>query len=281
MDKIIGVIGCNGNLGQALVNYGCVPMECDIRDKATIVHAIREIAPAIIINSAAITAVDECEETLSSLAYRVNGASVANIRDVYYANIIHISTSYVFDGKKKDGYVEGDEPCPISIYGKSKLAGEERLLDYSMPGDCVVRTTTLYGGYKADFVTKVLKQIQDGKEVTVPNNLYGNPTYIPHLAEALVYLAMMETRPKILNIAGKENLSRYELAIMALNVFGWHSRLELLKPTNKILGNAPRPKNGGLKTKLAERLDVPIYTVLEGLQQMQIQKAPIYGKVSK
>jgi len=276
--KTIGVIGCNGNLGYELISHGCIPMECDIQNKKSISQSLRKVHPDVIINTAAITDVDECEDELSQLAYQVNCAAIANVRDEFMDNIIHISTAYVFDGKKKTPYTEQDEPNPISVYGRSKLGGEQRLLEYDVRGDCVVRTMSLYGGHKADFVTKVLKQIKDGKEITIPNNLFGNPTYILHLAEALVALALLDVRPKIVNIVGKEVMSRYDLAIMAINMFGWGDRIDLLHPTNKVGGIAPRPKNAGLTTKVAIKLGIPIYSVLDGLQDMYVQRAFMYGK---
>ena len=281
MNKTIGVIGCNGNLGYELVNCGCVPIECDIQDKKSIAQAVRKHNPKVIINTAAITDVDECENALAMSAYQVNCASLANIRDAFLGNIIHLSTSYVFDGKKKLPYTEQDDPNPISVYGKSKLGGEERLLEYDVPGDCVVRTITLYGGYKADFVTKVLKQVKDGKEFTIPNTIFGNPTYIPHLANTLIELAMMKNRSKIVNIAGKEILSRYDLAIMVINVFGWSERVHLIHPTNRVDGIAPRPRNAGLSTKLAAKMGLTIYSVLDGLQDMYAQRGFMYGKGEK
>ena len=277
MDKIIAVTGRNGRLDRVLVEtYGCFHLNADICNKKELRDELYRIQPEIVINCAAYTDVDGAEFPENrSKASRVNTAGIANLRDEFDGKIIHISTDYIFNGKSGP-YKEEAEPDPIGWYGHTKYAGEQMLQEYNCPGDTIVRTTVIYGGHKPDFASKVLLQLKDGKEVTLPNNLFGNPTYVYHLASGLMELAYKDKPPKILNISGSDVLSRYEFAIMLANVFGYNP--DNIHPTNKIDGQAKRPRKAGLKVDLARKLNIPIYSALEGIQQLFVAKAYLYGQ---
>ena len=131
-DKII-VFGAEGMLGSSLVKtfkynhiYAFSKLQVDITNKSAVFDAINKIKPCIVINSAAYTDVDGCEKNKRH-AFNVNGKAVKVIAEACKKNntpLLHISTDYVFDGKKK-GYKENDKTNPINIYGKSKELGEE------------------------------------------------------------------------------------------------------------------------------------------------------------
>lgn len=273
---MIYVTGYRGNLGKVLVDsFLCHRTDCDVRSKESIRKAfINAKETDVLINCAAYTDVDECELEGRTEALHVNAAGIANLRDEFPGRIIHISTDYVFDGK--DGpYYEDAEPSPINWYGQTKLCGEERFLEFNYTGDTIVRTTILYGGHKPDFANTVLRKLHADCEVEIPSNIYGNPTHVLHLAKGIMKVIQLTRSPKIVNIVGSETISRYEFAVMIANVFGYNP--EHIIPIKNAPGVAKRPLRAGLKTNLAKRLHIPIFSVMDGLQQLFLEKGFVYG----
>lgn len=153
-------------------------------------------------------------------------------------------------------------------YGITKMTGE--LFLEGRENTTIVRTTGLYGGVsgRPDFVTMLLDAYKSNQEeITIAKDLQGNQTYVPHLAEALILLAKMENSPKIVHIASKEIISRYEFALMVASVYEL-DKSKLIPVRSNQIPNwiAERPKKGGLKTDFALKLGLPIYTILEGLE---------------
>jgi len=266
----IGVTGFRGRLGSALVQLGCIPLDCNINNPPTILEAIRKAhltSSDTIIHCAAFTDVDACE-----LQYRqamdANILGTYNVRAYFDGRIIYISTDYIFNGKKGQ-YSEHDVPSPICSYGRTKYLGELVFKDYGLPGDIIVRTTMLYGGKKPDFVSSVLHKLSLNAPFEVTTSLHGNPTYVRHLAQALIVLCNYKLPKKIniVNIAGTTLLSRYEFAVIIANVFGLDSNLII--PTKKYPGIATRPRNCGFDLRLAQILDLPLRSAVEGLQEYQ------------
>lgn len=267
---MIGVTGYKGRLGSELVKLGCVPAEYDVAEinSMSFLHNLFGASDTII-HCAAVTDVDGCERELYDQAYLVNDIGTKNLCDAFNGRIIYLSTDYVFDGSTGK-YGEHSIANPISVYGHSKLLGEERIRHRQHPGDVIVRTTILYGTeHKPDFVTHVLATLLAKKPITLPCNLFGNPTYTPHLAEALMKLCEIPNPPRIVNIAGKEILSRYEFGLAIASVFDLDK--SLITPVREVLGAAMRPLKAGLKTNLAEKLGLPIYSVYDGLKAMKEQ----------
>ena len=271
----IGITGSNGRLGSQLLLMGGIPMECDITDVDSIAMSIAMVKPDIIINCAAYTKVDDCETTEGwNKAVKVNFRGVENLRNVYSGRLLHISTDYIFNGKGGP-YAETNKSYdPVNQYGSSKLGGEIALLN---PEDkkketCIVRTTGLYGATmsKDDVANMVVERLSEGRYLTMTNELMGNQTYIPHLAEALMKLAGMEWTHKVIHIGSEEVLSRYEFALMVASVFGLDKSLISFCRNKDVLGwVAQRPKKGGLKTNVAKRMRLPIYTVLDGIRRLR------------
>jgi len=264
----IAVNGVNGRLGSHLVSMGCIPMCADILDPRIVKQELEDIDPDVLIHCAGFTKVDECEMTLSTQISRVNGTAVGVIRNYLRGRMIYISTDYIFDGKNGP-YSEYSPPNPINHYGASKLFGEEVLKDFDFHYDTIVRTTILYGSKckKPDFVTQVLQSLRNNQSIELPATLFGSPTYIPHLAEALLHIAHMKEPPKVINIAGAGVFSRYEFGIMIANIFGCDNNL--IRYTRRSVGIANRPRRAGLKVDLAKKLKIPIYEVHEGLREMK------------
>lgn len=275
---MIYVTGYKGNLGQILVqSFHCNGLDCDVTSIKSISQALCKAKSIdVIINCAAFTDVDECElDGGRSIALRTNAGGVANLREVFDGRIIHISTDYIFDGKNGP-YSETDEPSPINWYGQTKLCGEERLLEFNFTGDVIVRTTILYGGYKTDFALKVLRKLHEGETVSVPSNVKGTPTHVFHLAKALMDIIMLKHPPKIINIVGDNFLSRYEFAMMLAHRFGYMS--DKIIPVTTFPYIAKRPERAGLKTTLARKLKIPIYSISDGIEQLYLERAHLYAR---
>ena len=155
----------------------------DITDKDKTMEIIKENNPDIVINSAAYTDVDGCE-TNQDLAYAVNGYGVENLalacRQID-CPLVHVSTDYVFDGTARDPIPEDGEIGPISVYGKSKLMGEQAIQEI-LDKYFIVRTAWLYGINGKNFPKTMLELAENHPEITVVYDEVGTPTYTPDLA---------------------------------------------------------------------------------------------------
>ena len=161
----------------------------DITDKDKTIEIIKENNPDIVINSAAYTDVDGCE-TNQDLAYAVNGEGVKNLAlacKEIDCPLVHVSTDYVFDGTARDPISEDGEIGPISVYGKSKLKGEEAILEI-LDKYFIVRTAWLYGINGKNFPKTMLELAKDHPEITVVYDEVGTPTYTPDLAYGISQL---------------------------------------------------------------------------------------------
>lgn len=188
------ITGSNGMLGHDLIDVLNDKHELilttsktlDITDKEHTVEFIKENKPDIVINSAAYTDVDGCEEN-RELAFSINGEGVRNLaigcREAD-CPLLHISTDYVFNGKNDTPWVEDDEIGPINVYGKSKLEGEQAIQDI-LDKFFIVRTAWLYGINGGNFPKTMLELAKTHDELTVVYDEVGTPTYTPDLAEAI------------------------------------------------------------------------------------------------
>jgi dTDP-4-dehydrorhamnose reductase len=164
--------------------------EFDITDQDQVVSLVDRLRPEIVINCAAYTNVDGCE-TEQELANRVNGDAVGYLAAAAKnvdAVLVHVSTDYVFDGKKKTPYVEDDPTNPQSAYGRSKLLGEQKLLASGLKKFFIVRTSWLYGPGGKNFVETILRLSRERQELGIVADQFGTPTYTGDLAEAIFNL---------------------------------------------------------------------------------------------
>lgn len=264
----IGILGYQGRLGSQLVHMGCEPIDYDITSKKKLGGNWD-----VVINCAAITDVDWCEDQKNYWkAIEVNAYGVRDLAESYSGEIIHISTDYVFSGKRgpySENYNKSDDlPTNRMAYSLSKWVGEQFAKEHEHVK--IIRTTGLYGGVSKqhDFVKMILTSYKTNlPAIQVSKDLRGNQTYIPHLAEALIMYAETKQKPKVLHIASKEVISRYEFALMIASVFDLDKeKIKPVKSEQIPMWIAERPKKGGLKVSLAEKLGLPIYTILEGLE---------------
>jgi dTDP-4-dehydrorhamnose reductase len=186
--------------------------EWDITDKEAGERIVKDVRPDIILNLAAYTNVDDCEDCLS-LADRVNaeGAGiVAQLCNAYNIKFVHISTDYVFDGEKDSPYTEDDEPNPASVYGLSKLSGERKVLA-GCPDATIIRTQWLYGHGGMNFITKITQIAKERGVAEVVNDQRGCPTYTKDLAEP-IRLLIEKNRSGIYHVANGGSCTWFEFA---------------------------------------------------------------------
>ena len=207
MKKII-VTGCNGQLGRAinqiyaketdmeLVNTdvfqgdGITPL--DITNVDEVLKLAREVKPYAIINCAAHTNVDKCETDVDN-AYKINAIGPRNLSIAATetgAKLMHVSTDYVFPGTENKALTEFDAVGPTSMYGKTKLAGENFVRDFAQ-NYFIIRTAWLYGDGK-NFVKTMLRLAETHDQVGVVKDQFGTPTSAAELAKAIHYLLPSE-----------------------------------------------------------------------------------------
>ena len=200
------ITGADGMLGNTLCNYiGRKYPEhhiiktnrntMDIIDFESVMGCIKQTNPDVVIHCAAMTNVDLCESK-PDLAFEINHIGTDNIAVAchsYNARMIYISTDYVFSGDKKYSYIEDDKTDPMTIYGKSKLAGEQSIKE-TCNNYCIIRTGWLYGPTGKNFVRTMLSLMLDkdhplydaNKPIKVVNDQVGNPTSTDALVDALI-----------------------------------------------------------------------------------------------
>jgi dTDP-4-dehydrorhamnose reductase len=191
---MILIVGANGMLGRDMMTLvgdaarGVDIDEIDITSLESTERMLRTLKPKTVINCAAYTDVDGCETNVDT-AMQVNGEGVAHLamasREIG-ARLVHVSTDYVFDGSKGSPYVEDDAPCPLGIYGESKLAGE--LNAAFNPDHLIVRTQWLYGLHGKNFVETMLRLAGEKDELAVVDDQIGSPTWTVDLAHAIMAL---------------------------------------------------------------------------------------------
>lgn len=191
---MILVVGANGMLGRDLMallgdrGHGVDIDDIDITSLESVLKVVGSLKPQVVVNCAAYTDVDGCESNTET-AMTVNGEGVGYLamacRDVG-ALLVQVSTDYVFDGGKGSPYSEDDAPCPISVYGESKLAGEMNAAFCAE--HLIVRTQWLYGLHGKNFVETMLKLGSEKNELTVVDDQIGSPTWTVDLGKAIIAL---------------------------------------------------------------------------------------------
>lgn len=226
----IAVLGAGGMLGRDLVPalaihhevFGLSRVEADVTDLAALHEQFSTLKPDLVVNCAAATNVDRCEME-PDWAYRVNawGAwSVAAAAEAVRARLIHLSTDFVFAGDLDRPYTEWDTPAPVNHYGASKLAGEAAVFRACRRAS-VVRTQQLFGAGGRSFPRAILEAARRDPEkgLRVVVDQYAVPTYTPHLARKLAWLAEWHVDGLYhLNNAGE--CTRYEWAVETLRLAG-------------------------------------------------------------
>lgn len=250
------IIGANGQLASKLLSTvpaGVQPgsvsrAECDITDLPTVEKVFRSFRPDIIINTAAYTAVDAAEEN-RELAYQVNARGAGNVAQAAQhvgSRLIHISTDYVFDGRRSTPYPPEAPTHPLNVYGASKLAGEDAVRMES-PDALIVRSSWLYSTTGKNFLLSILDLLRMGATPKVVTDQRGSPTLAADLAEMLWLCTGRTDLRGIYHFTNAGDSSWYEFAceIRALLVGeGAPTRVPEIVPVTSAQYNAPaaRPR---------------------------------------
>lgn len=243
------ILGGNGMLGRAVVSearrqghaaLGLAREQADITDPDRLLYWAGAFRPDLIVNCAAFTEVDACEQQRER-AFEVNGRAVSHVveaAEAAGARLLHLSTDYVFDGRAAKPYREDDEPAPQSVYGASKLEGERRALAYSRA--LVARVSWLFGPGGHNFVRTILGLIDRGqKPLRVVNDQTGCPTYTPFVARAVWDLALLDLTG-VIHFRNREPVTWYEFACEIAGL--WDRSVEVLPVTTAEFPRpAPRP----------------------------------------
>ena len=233
--KNILITGANGQLGNCLRDLVAAYQdkyrffytdveELDITDAAAIDRYVADNQIHVIINAAAYTAVDKAEDDMD-MAYKLNRDAVRNLAEVAKTHnclLVHISTDYVFSGEACHPYKEDDTPAPKSVYGASKLAGEQAIEE----SDCraiIIRTSWLYSEYGHNFVKTMLKLGSERSEVSVVCDQIGGPTYAGDLAKVIMALVTKDDQQngvQFYHFANEGTISWYDFAKAIMEIAG-------------------------------------------------------------
>ena len=242
------LLGANGQLGSDLVKTGpegveLLPLtrkEVDVTDREQVDRVLSDIRPDLILNTTAYVKVDLAEDEPEK-AFAVNVVGVKNLVDVCLktgAVLVHISTDYVFDGRKigtREPYTEEDSPNPINVYGISKYAGELMVRNY-LEKYYVVRVASLYGragasGKGGNFIYTILNKARAGEPLRVVEDIYMSPTYTLDAARE-IWRIILEERPYgLYHVVNSGYCSWYEFAVRILEFAGIEARIEPVKHT--------------------------------------------------
>ena len=195
--------------------------ECDLTKPGEIRELVAEVAPAIIVNAAAYTAVDQAELE-PAIAHAINGTAPGVLGEeasLIGALVVHYSTDYVFDGTKNGAYTEDDPPNPQSIYGRSKLAGEKALL--ASGANCLIfRTSWVFGAHGSNFAITILRLAAEREVLRVVSDQYGAPTSAALLADVSAQII------SLYKVAGREGRAHFPYGLYHLaagGVTNWHA----------------------------------------------------------
>lgn len=269
------VTGAQGQLGQALHwAKALIPQdsdlillsraELDIAQPDSIARALDQYKPATLINAAAYTAVDKAESE-PDLAHLINGVGpglLASACAQRAIGMVHVSTDYVFDGLASTPYSEEAPTVPVSVYGQSKLKGEQAVLSI-LPSAIVLRTSWVFSQFGNNFLKTMLRLGHDRTELNVVSDQCGGPSYAPHIAQVLLSLVAKQLNsPRkqgqqavpsgIYHFAGQPNTSWY---CFAQEIFEQAVKLGLLAkapvinpiPTSQYPTPAKRPAQSSLE----------------------------------
>ncbi len=283
---IILLTGKNGQVGyelqRSLASLGQVVAvdveDCDLCDTASIVSLVERVKPALIVNSAAYTAVDKAESE-PEIAYEINAVApkvLAAQANLLHIPIIHYSTDYIFDGTKNGFYVEDDPANPQSIYGKTKWQGENNVRAMC-PQHVILRTSWVFGAHGGNFLKTILKLAQERDELKIIADQFGAPTSARLLANSTAEIAKQLLNCDATQKAGTYNLvgagettwHGYASKVVELaNQFGVRTKVQAknIQPISTEAYPLPAicPKNSKLSTdkiKTVFEIDIPDWSV--------------------
>ena len=251
------ITGGTGQLGRALARLAPAGIQvialgshaCDVTDPAAVRAAVETHRPDLIVHCAAMTDVDGCERD-PRRAWQVNALGTQHVAAAAVeagARLVYISTNYVFDGEAEEPYHEFARPNPISIYGQTKLAGEE-IVRALCPQHYIVRTAMLYDETGRNFVNTMLRLARERPVLQVVADQYGNPTYAADLAEA-IWRLVRQPAYGTYHLVNAGHASWFDWAREAIRLAGLSTPVEPIPAS--AYARAARPPRNGVLTSLA------------------------------
>ncbi|WP_320170030.1 dTDP-4-dehydrorhamnose reductase [Maridesulfovibrio sp.] len=255
--KAVILGGRTGLVGQTLTeklkknNLITIPLsrsDFDPLDEESMQALLEREEPDFIFNTIAYTMVDQAEEE-ENRAHLLNTTlpvSLGRLAKKFGCKLIHFSTDFVYDGKKDSPYVETDATNPQSVYGETKLDGDEKLLQSGYPDILIIRTAWLFGPHKTNFVKKIIGYAKEREFLSVVHDQKGSPTYTPDLADYTIELLRHEATG-IFNVVNSGKASWCELAAEAINCSAINCRIDAV-PSSSYPTQAKRPPYSVLDT---------------------------------
>lgn len=290
------IIGANGFTGRHLLHHlsaqpgyivtgsslrpdiqpesGYPFIRADLTDYATVEKMIRSVSPQVVVNTSALSVPDYCEQHRSE-AYTVNVAAVRHLAeccDAAGSRLIHLSSDFVFDGRKRSLYTEEDLPSPVNYYGETKWLGEQAVAqacrDYA-----IARVVVVYGkalpGQHGNILQLVKNRLEQGQPIRVVSDQWRTPTWVKDVCRGIELLALSRTNG-LFHICGGECLSIADMAYRVADYFHLDRSLILPVTTKEMNEATPRPAFSGLSIEKARReLGYAPHTLEEGLEELR------------
>lgn len=275
------ITGANGQLGKEIISrlsfqkkefVGIDKDELDITDENKVVNFLKENKPKFVVNTAAFTAVDDAEEK-QDICFKINKDGAKNIAkgcDIVNSHLVQISTDYVFSGNGNCPLKEDDEKHPINVYGKSKLEGENEILDILGDKATILRTASLHGQYGKNFVRTMVKLFTEKDSLRVVNDQIMSPTWAGFLAD--IILEVFEKNVcGVFHTSNKGAVSWYDFTVKILNlILTQNHNFSNVKinpcTSDEFVRPAKRPKFSAFNvSKLENALDHEVMSWEDGL----------------
>jgi dTDP-4-dehydrorhamnose reductase len=269
----VTIFGASGLLGKALMREwsgdtvtGLTSHAADIRDAKRVREVVQEASPNWIVLAAAYTDVDGCESN-PELAFAVNRDGAVNVAVAAKeigAQLLFLSSDYVFDGRKTTPYETGDARNPQSVYGRAKAEAEIKLLEL-MPECCIARTSWLFGTGGKCFPDTILKLAASRPALDVVNDQRGSPTYTEDLARAIIQLCRKDARG-ILHVTNAEDCTWFEFAQEIVRGAGLSTAVRPVS-SKQMARPAPRPAYSVLSLARLQTLGIEMPSWQDALRR--------------